>query len=130
MSEENKNIEKEIKRLESRKTEDDLFVKLAKDYLLEKERESYFFAFDTKDLLKVDMEKRYRAYEIASRKGFMQIDEIRTLENLAPLGLDFVKLGLQDVLLDVDTGDIYTPNTNQLTSLKGGEGGNENRDQK
>lgn len=103
---------------------------LNKDYLLEKERESYFFAFDTKDLLKVDMEKRYRAYEIASRNGFMQIDEIRTLENLAPLGLDFVKLGLQDVLLDVDTGEIYTPNTNQLTSLKGGEGGNENRDQK
>lgn len=48
----------------------------------------------------------------------MQIDEVRYAENLEPLGLSWVKLGLQDVLYDPKTRRIYTPNTNQ-TSVMG-----------
>ena len=100
---------------------------LNKDLLLPSEKESFFFAFDTKDLLKGDMEKRYKAYEVAVKNGILQIDEVRYKENLEPLGLDFIKLGLQDVLYNPKTKEIYTPNTNKtadmdkLDKLEGGE---------
>lgn len=102
---------------------------LNKDLLLEKEKEqSFYFAFDTKHLLKSDIEKRFKAYEIAVRNGFMQVDEIRYEEDLPPLGLNFLKLGLQDVLYDPKTKQIYTPNTNKTaeignmeSTLEGGE---------
>ncbi len=45
--------------------------------------------------------------------NFMQIDEVRYAEDLEPLGLDWIKLGLNDVLYDPKTKTIYTPNTNQ-----------------
>lgn len=90
---------------------------LNKDLLLEKEKESFYFAFDTKELLKGDMKKRYEAYEIAIRNGFMQIDDIRYLEDFEPFGLDFIKLGLQDVLYNPKTKEIYTPNTNKTSNI-------------
>lgn len=90
---------------------------LNKDLLLPSEKESFYFAFDTKELLKGDIEKRYKAYEIATKNGIMQVDEVRYLEDLAPLGLDFIKLGLQDVLYNPKTKEIYTPNTNKSTNI-------------
>ena len=89
-----------------------------------------FFAFDTTDLLKADMKERYEAYEIAVRNGFLQIDDVRKKEKYPVLGLNFIKLGLQDVLYNPATGEIYTPNTDKTSSLddkktnmeKGGEG--------
>lgn len=107
---------------------------LNKDLLLPSEKRSFYFTFDTKDLLKGDIEKRFKAYEIASKNGFMQIDEIRYREDLEPLGLNFIKLGLQDVLYDPVTKTIYTPNTNKSTNMNNPdnvlEGGDEdeNRD--
>lgn len=99
---------------------------LNRDLLLEKEKGTCFFAADTSELTKGDIEKRYRAYETASRNGFLQIDEIRRKENYPPLGLDFVRLGLQDVLFDPETRQFYTPNTNETGGIgmmkpKGGE---------
>lgn len=88
------------------------------DLLLYSERNNMYFAFDTKELCKGDMLKRYQAYEVAARNGFMQIDEIRYAEDLEPLGLGFIKLGLQDVLYDPETKQIYTPNTDK-TSVMG-----------
>lgn len=90
---------------------------LNRDLLLESEKGSYYFAADTSELTKGDIEKRFRAYETASKNGFMQIDEIRMRENLPPLGLDFVRLGLQDVLYDPDTKQFYMPNMNQTGGL-------------
>jgi HK97 family phage portal protein len=108
----------------------DAFVKLAilptikafetalnKDLLLEKEKGSFYFAFDTNDLVKGDILKRFQAYDLAVKDGIFQIDEIRTKENLEPLGLDFIKLGLADVLFNPTTKQIYTPNTNQMTDM-------------
>lgn len=101
---------------------------LNKDLLLLSEKGSFYFAFDTKDLLKGDIEKRFKAYEIATRNGIMQVDEVRYMEDLEPLGLEFIKLGLQDVLYNPKTKEIYTPNTNKSVNidnpsddLKGGE---------
>ena len=91
--------------------------------LTEDEKSSYFFAFDDTDLTKGDIEKRFKAYEIACKNGFMQVDEVRRKEKLPAFGLDFIKLGLQDVLYYPSTNEIYTPNTNQKTSMNAGEGG-------
>jgi HK97 family phage portal protein len=94
---------------------------LNKDLLLPSEQGSLCFEFDTNDLLKADILKRFQAYQIAVREGIFQADEVRQKENMEPLGLGFIKLGLQDVLYDVKTGQIYTPNTNKSVVM--GEGG-------
>jgi HK97 family phage portal protein len=97
---------------------------LNRELLLEKEKSSFYFAFDTKEMLKGDLKERFEAYKVGIDSNFLQIDEVRFMENLPGLGLDWIKLGLDSVLYDVKTGAIYTPNTNQLSKmndLKGGE---------
>lgn len=97
---------------------------LDRDLLLEKEKSSMYFAFDTKELLRGSQKERYEAYEIALRNNFLQIDEVRKLEDYKPLGFNYIRLGLQDVLLDPKSGQIYTPNTNKaqnMGDLKEGE---------
>ncbi len=96
-----------------------------RDLLLEKEKKSYFFAADTSDLTKGDIEKRFTAYEKAVKNGWLQIDEVRYKENMEPLGLKFVKLGLQDVIYYPENGTFYVPNTNK-TGEKGTGEENEN----
>lgn len=94
------------------------------------ERTSYYFKFNTKELMKADIEKRYKAYGEAVKSGILQIDEIRYEEDLKPLGLEFIKLGLQDVLYNPNTKEIYTPNTNKTANtehLERGDNENENR---
>ena len=84
---------------------------LDRDLLLEKEKKDYFFAADTYELTKADIKTRYEAYASGYKNGFLQINDIRRQENLPSLGdLDFVKLGLQDVLYNPENGMIFTPN--------------------
>jgi HK97 family phage portal protein len=97
--------------------------------LLEKEKHNKYFVIDTSELLKADILTRYQAYQIGLAANFLQPDEIRFKENLAPLGLDFIKLGLNDVLYDPKTKQIYTPNTDSHAKIddvglqSGDEGG-------
>ncbi len=90
---------------------------LNRDLLLEKEKKSLYFAFDTKEIIKGDIKTRFEAYKTALDSNLMQIDEVRYLEDLEPLGLNFIKLGLQDVLFNPETKQIYTPNTNQTNTI-------------
>ena len=76
-----------------------------------------FFSFDTTDLVKGDIEKRFGAYKIAIDSGFMQIDEVREKEKLPAFGLDFIKLGLQDVLYSPSSKTVYTPNTDKTSKM-------------
>jgi len=92
-------------------------VALNKFFLLEKEKSSMFFDIDTSEVLKPTIEERYRSYEIAVKSGFMQIDEVREIEKMTPLGLDFVKLGLGDVLYNPKTKEVYVTNTNTAFDL-------------
>ena len=103
---------------------------LNRDLLLEKEKKSFYFAFDTKQVTKGDIKTRFEAYKTALDSNLMQIDECRYMEDLEPLGLNFIKLGLQDVLFNPQTKEVYTPNTNKVTNIsdKGGENF-ENRNQ-
>lgn len=76
---------------------------LNRDLLLKREKKFFYFAFDTKEIIKGDIKTRFEAYKTALDSNLMQIDECRYLENLEPLGLNFVKLGLQDVLFNLYT---------------------------
>ena len=98
---------------------------LNRDFLLESEKETLFWAFDTKELLKGAIDKRFAAYKAGIESNVLQIDEARRMENLPALGLSFVKLGLQDVLYDPESKTFYAPNTNQVGRLNGKKkGGN------
>lgn len=104
---------------------------LNRDLLLEKEKKSFYFAFDTKEVTKGDIKTRFEAYKTALDSNLMQIDECRYMEDLEPLGLNFIKLGLQDVLFNPQTKEVYTPNTNKVTNISDTGGENfENRNQK
>ena len=85
--------------------------------LLEEEKRSLYFVIDTDELLQGSMLERYQAYEIAAKNGIMQLDEIRYQEDMSPLGLNFIKLSLDTVLYDPNTGDCYTPNTDKMAKL-------------
>ena len=93
---------------------------LNRDFLLEKEKKSFYFAPDTKELYKGSLQERYNAYKIAIETGFKTRNEIRYMEDDDALeGLDVINLGLGDVLLNTKTGLIYTPNTNQMVKMGG-----------
>lgn len=103
---------------------------LNRDLLLEKEKKSFYFAFDTKEITKGDIKTRFEAYKTALDANLMQIDECRYMEDLEPLGLNFIKLGLQDVLFNPQTKEVYTPNTNKVINISDTGGENfENRNQ-
>lgn len=91
---------------------------LNKDFLLEKEKGVFYWAFDTKELLKGSMKERFEAYQVALDANFMGVDEVRYQEDMAPLGLTWIKLGLDTVLYDPKTKLIYTPNTNQTSKME------------
>lgn len=105
-----------------------ILTALNRDLLLEKEKEYLYFAFDVKELLKGDIEKRFKAYEIAIKNKILGINEVRYEEDKEPIEAfnDTVVLGLSDVLYNTKTKTIYTPNTNKVSDMKGGEINNEN----
>lgn len=87
------------------------------DLLTEAEKESRYFAFDTAELTRGDFVERMNGYAVALQNNILDIDEVRAKEDYPPRGFNFMKLGLQDVLLDLKTNRIYTPNTNQFQDL-------------
>lgn len=91
---------------------------LNRDLLLEKEKGSYFFEFDVKEIIKASLRERYEAYKLAKETGFMSLNEIRRAENMDYVeGLDVVNVGLGAVLYDLKTHKFYTPNTGDHTDL-------------
>ena len=52
---------------------------LNRDLLLEKEKKYFYFAFDTKEIIKADIKTRFEAYKTALESNLMQIDEARYL---------------------------------------------------
>lgn len=87
--------------------------------LLENEKDTRFFAFDMDEARKGSLSERFECYEKAVVNGIYQPDEIREMENKPPLGLKYIKLGLQDVLYDPEKELIYVPNMGQTLKLGG-----------
>ncbi|MBE6901589.1 MAG: phage portal protein [Ruminococcaceae bacterium] len=90
---------------------------LNRSLLLESEKGRKYFVLDMSELLKGDMLSRYQAYAVGLQNNFLQPDEVRYKEDMPPLGFNYIKLGLNDVLLDPNTGVIYTPNTNKTVKM-------------
>lgn len=105
---------------------------LNRDLLFEKEKESFYFVFDTKELLKGDIEKRYKAYEIGIKNKILKVNEARYEEDREPIEAleDTIVLGLNDVLYNTKKGTVYTPNTDKTSNMNNSninnEGGGEN----
>ncbi len=91
--------------------------------LLENEKGSLAFEVDMDALDGTDMLSRYQAYEIAVRNGWMQLDEVRYDEGRNPLGLKFIRLGLDTVIYDPESKMIYTPNTKEWATIEQKGGG-------
>lgn len=105
---------------------------LNKDFLLEKEKESFYFEFDTREITRGNIKERYEAYKVASETGWISKNEIRYLEDYDSIdGLDVITLNLANVVFDINTGKYYTPNTNALVDMseKNGGGADENGSQ-
>ncbi len=106
-----------------------LIAGINRDLLREKEKKSFYFGYDANELLKGDIEKRFKAYEIAVKNKIMGVNEVRYKEDLPPNELfeDTILLGLNDVLYNIKNRTVYTPNTDKTSNMKGGDN-NENRD--
>lgn len=87
--------------------------------LLESEKGSLKFVIDTNGILENSMNERFDAYQKALSSGFLTVDEVRKRENMQVLNLPYLKMSLADVLYNVNTGDIFVPNTN--ATMKNGE---------
>lgn len=97
---------------------------LDRDFLKERQKEAgWYYSYDITELTRGSIKERMEAYGVAIDKNIMQIDEVRAKEDLPSLGFNYIKLGLDTVLLDPRTGTVYTPNTNQTTVI--GEKGDE-----
>lgn len=95
---------------------------LNRDLLLEKEKGSFYFAFDTKELLKGSMKERWEAYQIGVKNGFITRNEVRYREDLPEIdGMNIISLGLADVIYDLKSKTYFTPNTKKITDINGGE---------
>ena len=84
---------------------------LNKFMLLESEKDKLFFTLDSSAITEADTMTRYQCYEIGLKNSWLTVDDIRKRENMLPVGMDFIKLGLDAVLYKPQTGEIYTPNT-------------------
>ncbi len=88
------------------------------DLLLEKEKKNYFFEFDVKEIVRVNIKERYEAYKLAKETGFMTLNEIRRAENMEWIeGMDVINVGLGAVLYDVNKHVYYTPNTDTVGNI-------------
>lgn len=92
---------------------------LNRDLLLESEKKKYYFAFDTKEIIKANIKERFEVYQLAKQCGLMTINEMRQAENMNAIdGMDILNLGLDSVLYNTQTGEIYTPNTDSTKAAQ------------
>lgn len=104
---------------------------LNKNLLLESEKSSFYFAFDTKNITRGSLKERYEAYKIASDTGWISKNEIRNAEDYDSVdGLDVISMTLADVLYDTKNRTYFTPNTGSIVDLEKGGDTNENSSEK
>lgn len=94
---------------------------LNRDLLLEREQDKYYFAFDTKELLKGNLKERFEAYQIAIKNNIMSMDEVRDIENLPRLNFGFYKFNIADAMYyrddDKDINMLLNVNTNTAIDI-------------
>lgn len=91
------------------------FVTALNNYmLLESEKSNLKFEIDTSDILRINANERFAAYQTGLQSGILTIDEVRRMENLPVLDMQYLKLGLGDVLYNISDGKIFVPNTGAI----------------
>lgn len=92
----------------------DIECSLDRDLLLEKEKGTYYFAVDLKELTRGNIKERYEAYKYAVDAGWINKNEIRKQEDFEQVeGLDTFTFSLGQVFYNADTKEYYTPNTDK-----------------
>lgn len=86
--------------------------------LLESEKQDLKFDIDTSELLRINANERFTAYQTGLSSGILTIDEVRRMENLPVLDMQYLKLGLGDVLYNIADGSIFVPNTGNIVDPK------------
>lgn len=86
--------------------------------LLESEKGTRYFDFDLTEFSKANMKDRWEAWANAKDKGLVQVDEFRYEENLPPLGMDYVNMGLNDVLYEPNKKQLIIPNMGTVIDLE------------
>lgn len=86
--------------------------------LLESEKQDLKFDIDTSELLRINANERFTAYQTGLSSGILTIDEVRRMENLPVLDMQYLKLGLGDVLYNIADGSIFVPNTGAIVDPK------------
>lgn len=96
--------------------------------LLESEKQDLKFDIDTSELLRINANERFTAYQTGLSSGILTIDEVRRMENLPVLDMQYLKLGLGDVLYNIKDGSIFVPNTGQTLDKENTSKNVENND--
>lgn len=96
--------------------------------LLESEKQDLKFDIDTSELLRINASERFTAYQTGLSSGILTIDEVRRMENLPVLDMQYLKLGLGDVLYNIKDGSIFVPNTGAIVDSKNTSKNVENND--
>lgn len=96
--------------------------------LLESEKQDLKFDIDTSELLRINANERFTAYQTGLSSGILTIDEVRRMENLPVLDMQYLKLGLGDVLYNIKDGSIFVPNTGAIVDSKNTSENVENND--
>lgn len=97
---------------------DELCTAFNSALLLETEKRDMYFEFDLTEFSKANMRDRWEAWANAKDKGLVQVDEFRREENLPPLGMDYVNMGLNDVLYDTVKKQLIIPNMGTVIDLE------------
>jgi len=101
-----------------------------KNLLLESEKGLFYFAVDTKQIIRGNLKERFEAYKIASDTGWLTKNEIRNQEDYDSIeGLDVVSMNLANVLYDINSKKYYTPNTGSVMNMENGNNGGGDNDE-
>jgi HK97 family phage portal protein len=83
---------------------------LNRSLLLEKEKDKYFFRFNTDTVLQTTQKERYDALNVGINSGILSLNEARIKENLPPIENNFHRLSLGAVMYDPDEQVYFIPN--------------------
>ena len=86
--------------------------------LLEKEKDKYFFKFDTSTVLQTTQQEQYEALNTGISSGILTINEARNKQNLPPFDVDFARFSLGSVLFTPTDNTLFVANMSTTFDAK------------
>lgn len=94
---------------------------LNRDLLMENEKGVYYFAFETKEILKGNLLERMQAYKVAIDNNILTMDEVRDIENLPRHNFGFYKMSIADAFYYKEQDKLVNVNSGVVLSLSEGK---------